>query len=151
MNNPGGMQRDALPHAADAESPAPRLILESLRVRRDRVIATVRVGNPEFATTTPQLARQLVRIRPDLPIHSCVNGRGPTFGAVIANTPIPHVLEHVVIDLQTAVCTNPDRVFTGVTRWIDRRAGRAQVEVSYADDLVCLRAFRDAVELLNSL
>ena len=120
-------------------------------MRRDRVVATVRVVDPDSAMTTPQFARQLVRIRPDLPIHSCVNGRGPTFGAVIAHTPIPHVLEHVVIDLQTASCINPDRVFTGVTRWIDRSAGRAQVEVSYADDLVCLRAFRDAAELLNSL
>jgi hypothetical protein len=151
MNNPSGIQRDTPPDAAGGESQAPRLVLESLRVRRDRVIATVRVGNPALATTTPQLARRLVRIRPDLPIHACVNGRGPTFGAVIANTPIPHVLEHVVIDLQTAACKDPNRVFTGVTRWIDRRAGRAQVEVSYADDLVCLRAFRDAMELLNSL
>ena len=151
MNNPDGSRQDVRVDAAGGDGPAPRLVLESLRVRRDRVIATVRVGDPKFATTTPQFARQLVRIRPDLPIHSCVNGRGPIFGAVIANTPLPHVLEHVVIDLQTASCTDPDRVFTGVTRWVDRRAGRAQVEVSYVDDLVCLRAFRDAVELLNSL
>ena len=151
MNNPADSRQDVRPDAVDDHGHAPRLVLESLRVQRDRVIATVRVGDPKFATTTPHFARQLVRIRPDLPIHSCANGRGPTFGAVIANTPFPHVLEHVVIDLQTASCANPDRVFTGVTRWVDRRAGRAQVEVSYADDLVCLRAFRDAMELLNSL
>lgn len=151
MNNPGGISRDERFGAVEDGRPAPRLLLESLRVQRDRVVAAVRVGDPDSAMTTPQLARQLVRIRPDLPIHSCVNGRGPTFGAVIEHTPLPHVLEHVVIDLQTASCADPDRVFTGVTRWIDRRAGKAQVEVSYADDLVCLRAFRDAVELLNSL
>jgi len=132
-------------------SDAPRLVLESLRVQRDRVVATVRVGSAELANTTPLLARMAVAVRPDLPLHSCVNGVGPTFGSVIANTPTPHLLEHVVIDLQTAACPDPDRVFTGMTRWTDRRAGRAEVQVSYADDLVALRAFRDAVELINSL
>ena len=132
-------------------SSAPLLVLESLHVASDRIVAVVRVGDEAHAMTTPQLAQKAIAKRPDLPIHSCVNGVGPTFGAVIANTPLPHLLEHVVIDLQTASCPNPDRVFTGVTRWADRRAGRARVEVSYADDIEGLCAFRDAVNLVNSL
>ena len=128
-----------------------RLVLESLRVERDRVVAMVRVEDAAYAMTTPQIARAATQARPDLPQHACVNGVGPVFGAVMANTPLPHLLEHVVVDLQAAACPDPDRVFTGVTRWTDRRAGKARVEVSYADDIVALRAFRDAVLLVNSL
>jgi hypothetical protein len=151
MSNPAKTQNGKSSEEKSDKRPQVRLILESLQVKHDRIVAKVRVGDPADAFTTPELAGRLVRIRPDLPIHTCVNGRGPTFGVVLANTPLPHVLEHVVIDLQAAECENPDYVFTGVTRWVDRRAGQAQVEVSYADDIVGLRAFRDATEIINSL
>jgi hypothetical protein len=64
---------------------------------------------------------------------------------------LPHLLEHVVVQFQVEACPDPDRIFTGATRWTDRRAGLAQVEVSYADDIVALRAFRDGAALVNSL
>ena len=129
----------------------PRLVLESLHVAADRIVATVRVSDALHANTTPELVHAAMLTHPDLPIHTSVNGVGPTFGAVMNDTPLPHLLEHVVIDLQIASCPDPDRVFTGVTRWTDRRAGRARVEVSYADDLDALRAFRDATAFINSL
>ena len=128
---------------------ASALAIEALRVERDRVVATVRVANPRRAVTGPALAARALAIHPDLAIHSCVNGMGPTFGAVIEHTAIPHLLEHLVIDLQSQSCPNPDRVFTGATRWTDRAAGLARVEVSYADDMVALQAFRDAARLLD--
>ncbi len=40
-------------------------------------------------------------------------------------------------------------VFVGTTEWTDEFVGRARVEVSFADDLVALRAFRDAASFLN--
>lgn len=135
-----------------SEGNAPRRIsVESLRVERDRIVAQVRVGDPRHADTTPEIARAAVAARPDLPRHACVNGVGPTFGDVMSRTPLPHLLEHLVVDIQTAACTDPDHMFTGATRWTDRRAGLARVEVSYADDLVALAAFRDAAALLNGL
>ena len=141
------------PDARIAETPStvPRLQLESLRVERDRIVAMVRVGDPTHAMTDAELAGKAVKLHPDLPIHTCVNGVGPTFGTVLAHTPLPHLLEHVVVDMQTARCPDPDRVFTGATRWVDRRHGLAQIEVSYADDIAALRAFRDAVQQLNAL
>ena len=128
-----------------------RIALESLEVRADRIVAMVRVVDPRDALTTPQLARAVVARRPSLPHHACVNGEGPTFGAVLEHTPLPHLLEHVVVDLQVECCPDADRVFTGATRWTDRRVGLACVEVSYADDLAALAAFRDAVALINDL
>jgi hypothetical protein len=145
-------------HAGDTASPAsptetagiPRLVLKSLRVEADRVVAAVVVeGAASSADTNPRIAARAIAERPNLPIHTCVNGEGPLFGSVIDHTPLPHLLEHVVVDLQTAACPNPDRVFTGATRWTDGHPERARVEVSYADDIAALRAFRDAVDLVN--
>ncbi len=35
------------------------------------------------------------------------------------------------------------------TEWTDEAAGRARIEVSFLDDLVALRAFRDAIAFLG--
>ncbi len=42
-----------------------------------------------------------------------------------------------------------DAVFVGTTEWTDEAAGRARIEVSFLDDLVALRAFRDAIAFLG--
>jgi hypothetical protein len=134
-------------------SPArpPRISVESLHVKRDRVVAHVRTGSPVKVLTTPRLMQAICAVHPDLPRHACVNGVGPTFSVVMNRTTLPHLLEHLVVDLQVRACADPDRVFTGTTRWVDRPAGLARVEVSFADDLVAIRAFRDAAELINSI
>jgi hypothetical protein len=130
----------------------PRIQVAGLRVKRDRIVARVQV-DPAHAYSTPELAQQLVQAHPDLPQHACVNPMGDRFGAVLAGTSLPHVLEHLVIDLQTQAYArrDPNQVFTGITRWVQRERGLAEVAVSYRDDLVALRAFRDAAALLNRL
>jgi hypothetical protein len=142
----------SVPQRPGIQGPPPLVTLLRLDVRRDRVAATVQV-DPRRPDSTPYLARALVRTLPDLPHHACVNSEGDLFAAVMDHTALPHVLEHVVIDLQTRAwaAIDPDRVFTGLTRWVDRAQGLATVEVSYADDITAIRAFRDAAALLNGL
>ena len=103
-------------------------------------------------TTDPVLAARVRASFPDLPRNACVNGAGDTFGAVMEATSLPHLLEHLVIDLQTQAAppdASPDTAYVGITRWTDENAGRAHIEVSFTDDLVALRAFRDATRFLN--
>ena len=103
-------------------------------------------------TTSPQIAASVCASFPNLPRHACVNGAGDTFGAVMEATSLPHLLEHLVIDLQTQAAppdASPDTAYVGITRWTDENAGRAHIEVSFTDDLVALRAFRDAARFLN--
>lgn len=103
-------------------------------------------------TTDPVLAARVRASFPDLPRHACVNGAGDTFGVVMEATSLPHLLEHLVIDLQTQAAppdASPDTAYVGITRWTDENAGRAHIEVSFTDDLVALRAFRDATRFLN--
>ena len=130
-------------------APAPVLTIERLAVRSDRVEANVRVA-PGAHMTTPALVRRAVAAFPDLPRHACVNDAGPTFAAVMEATPLPHLLEHLVISLQVRdACTPEDVALVGTTEWLDEAAGLARVEVSFTDDLVALRAFRDAAAFLN--
>ena len=103
-------------------------------------------------TTDPVLAARVRASFPNLPRHACVNGAGDTFGAVMEATSLPHLLEHLVIDLQTQAAppdASPDTAYVGITRWTDENAGRAHIEVRFTDDLVALRAFRDAARFLN--
>lgn len=121
------------------------LRIESLTVRPGRIVSEVLV-DPARRYTTPQLADTLLEEYPTLASHACVNDEGDTFGCVIARTPVPHLLEHLVIDLQVRSSERTDGAFVGTTEWIDEAAGRATVQVSFTDDLVALRAFRDASE-----
>lgn len=126
--------------------------LSRIRVRGTRIEANVLVA-PAFRYTTPALARRVCERFPRLPHHTCVNDEGLTFGAVIDHTPLPHLLEHLVIDLQASSekCDTLNECFTyvGTTQWLDEEAGLARVEVNYVDDLAALRAFRDALRAIN--
>ena len=134
-----------------AQGTAP-LVIERLTVRADRVVCDVVLAPGVPRRTTPELAARVRAAHPHVPRHACVNGAGDTFGAVMEATSLPHLLEHLVIDLQTQAAppdASPDTAYVGITRWTDENAGRAHIEVSFTDDLVALRAFRDATRFLN--
>ncbi|MBQ9021402.1 MAG: hypothetical protein IJ113_05260 [Eggerthellaceae bacterium] len=124
--------------------------IESLQVRADRVRAHVSCS-PSVRMTTPELAHKVCELRPLLPKHACVNGKGSTFAAVIQHTPIIHLLEHVVVDILTEQSSATDKIFVGTSEWVDYDAGRGRVEVSYCDDLEAIAAFKSAEELINTL
>ncbi len=141
-------------------APAPSaLAIERLAVRADRIVCDVALAPGSPRSTSPALAARIRAAFPDVAHHACVNDVGDTFGAVMECTSLPHVLEHLVISLQARAAAEqgprsgiPDEgtVFVGTTEWTDEFAGRARVEVSFADDLVALRAFRDATRFLNN-
>ena len=139
----------------EVDSPIPSqsreqaLELLSLTVQADRVVARLRVGQSRFRRMTPLRAKYLAEKFPTLAIHACVNGRGDTFGAVMEHTSVPHMFEHLVIELQTRASGGSDAVFVGTSEWEDEAAGIARVQVSFTDDLQALRAFKDATRILN--
>ncbi len=127
------------------------LHIESLTVRRDRIVCSVVVDAPN-RNTTEAFAKKLLQKFPSLAHHACVNNVGDTFGCVIAHTSLAHVLEHLVIDLQVREAhASPHARYVGTTVCTNKMAGQYRVEVSFTDDLVALRAFRVASEEINSL
>lgn len=81
---------------------AEKIALERLsRYCLNRIEAEVRVLDPAYRTTSPELIAQVLIQFPTIPFHTCRNEAGPTFSAVMENTSLPHLLEHLVIDIQT--------------------------------------------------
>ena len=126
------------------------LTIESLTVKPDRVVCEFSIAAGFPRKTSPALSKHLATRFPNLPHHSCVNPKGTTFASVMDSTPLPHLLEHLVIDLQAQTSTNATTTFVGTSEWTDEAAGKARVEVSFADDLSVLRAFRDATHILDA-
>ena len=128
----------------------PPLTVQSLRVRPGRIELSVRVASQRYAQTTPQLIERCLQHAPTLGMHACRNGVGPTFGAVMNSTSVPHLLEHLVVDAQARASQSPQRVFTGTTQWSAEDPLMANVAVSYEDDLAALRALKESLAFLNS-
>lgn len=139
------------------------LAVDKLTVYGDRIVANISVDLTR-AYTTPDLVKRVLESFPHLPLHTCINEKGPTFAAVMEHTPIPHLYEHLVVDILSreqahgaaagkvsALENLKEGLVVGTSEWVDRKAGTARVEVSYADDLVALAAFKEAEEFLNNM
>lgn len=119
-------------------------------MRADRISVLVRLAPGAPRRTDAALAARAVAAFPDLSRHACVNDRGSTFSSVMNDTPLPHLLEHLVISLMLRDDATPAHaVHVGTTEWLNEAEGLARVEVTYTDDLVALRALRDATAFLN--
>ena len=123
----------------------------SVVVKRGRIVCEVMVSNGLLRYSNPEVARRLLERYPSLSHHACVNAEGRTFGCVMDHTSIAHLLEHLVIELQTQASSNPSAVFVGTSEWVDESAGIARVEVSFFDDLQALHALKEALDIINSL
>ena len=123
--------------------------IRSITVRTGRLVVDISIPDERHRQTTPRLAAFVEQSYPDLPHHACVNGRGPDFGSVMECTSTAHMLEHLVISLQTRAATGLVQPFVGTTEWVDEATGQARIEVSFRDDLEALRAFNEATRFLN--
>lgn len=123
--------------------------IRKVTVRADRIIIRASCA-ANWLYTTPAVAKRAVFERPNLPRHACVNGKDNTFGAVIAHTPLPHLYEHLVIDLLAERNGVEETVFVGTSEWAGQTEGDAIIELSFVDDIEALGAIKDAAILLNS-
>jgi len=128
-----------------------RIRVERIVVRTGRLTCDVRITDSERRYVDPELVRRACRAFPSLPYHSCVNEVGPTFAAVMDTTSLPHLVEHIAIDLQTRAAANPEDTFVGTTEWLDEDAGLARIELGFTDDLQVMSAFNRAVDFVNGL
>lgn len=134
-----------------AESSAP-VSVTAVTISPDRVRLELALAPDAPRMTTPGIAEQALAAFPDLGAHTCINAQGPTFASVIAETSIPHLLEHLIIDAQASDAATPEgATFTGITRWRDEKAGVAVVEVGLLDDVVAMRAVKAALGFLNAI
>jgi len=128
-------------------------IVEVIFCDGNRVKLTVEMPDPNKYTTdkVPHLPRLLFRMFPNLAEHRCENGQGHSFRRECRATEIPHLLEHLIIEIQGQAF--PHTRLSGETQWnwrVDPR-GRFHVYVEYENELLALGAIRLAEKIMNAL
>lgn len=125
--------------------------VHSVTVCSDRVDVVVRVESERAMRTslTEAVADRALEALPGLASHRCLNDDGRPFAEELADTEVPHLFEHVVLELM-ANAGSP-RSLRGETAWDFKRDGRGvfRVSLEYDDDLVCLGAIKSAGRLVG--
>jgi len=128
-------------------------IAEILFYDGNKVKLVVEMPDPDRCTTdcSPHIPRELFRLFPHLAHHKCHNGNGYSFRREAMATEVPHLLEHLIIELQTQAQYH--RVLKGETQWnwrVDPR-GTFHVHVEYENELLVLASIRLAERIVNAL
>jgi hypothetical protein len=128
-------------------------VVEILFYDKNRVKLVVEMPDPNRYSTehAPHIPRGLFKLFPHLARHRCENDNGYTFKKESQATEIPHLFEHLIIELQGQV--QRASILRGETQWnwrIDPR-GRFHVYVDYENEMLVLGAIRLAERIINSL
>jgi len=128
-------------------------VVEILFYDKHRVKLVVEMSDPNRYSTehAPHIPRLLFKLFPHLAKHRCDNDNGYTFKKECRATEIPHLFEHLIIELQGQV--QRSKILKGETQWnwrIDPR-GRFHVYVDYENELLVLGAIRLAERIINAL
>lgn len=135
--------------------PRSPIAIERTHVRKGIVDLDVCADVHALRVTSDQ-ARRILELLPNLAHHVCVNGAGnDSFGDEVIGTELPHLLEHVVIELQGKV-SGDDATLTGHTSWLDELGqtgpeGYAlmRTSVTFKNDFVALHAIDEAVRIID--
>lgn len=128
-------------------------VVEILFYNSNRVKLVVEMPDPDCYTTrhAPHIPRLLFKLFPHLACHRCENENGFTFRRECRSTEIPHLFEHLIIELQGQV--QRSGVLKGETQWnwrVDPK-GRFHVYVDYDNELLVLGAIRAAERIIQAL
>jgi len=128
-------------------------VVEILFYNSHRVKLVVEMPDPSKCTTrhAPHIPKLLFKLLPHLSKHKCENDSGFTFRKECQCTEIPHLFEHLIIELQGQA--QKSSVLRGETQWnwrVDPK-GRFHVYVDYENELLVMGAIRVAERIINAL
>jgi len=128
-------------------------IAEVLFYSANKVKLLVEMPDPNRCTTDtcPHLPRDLFQMFPHLVHHTCHNYAGRSFQEECQATEIPHLFEHLILELQSQA--EPHNGLKGETQWnwrIDPR-GAFHVHVEYENQQLVLAAIRLAERVVNAI
>lgn len=128
-------------------------VVEILFYNNHRVKLVVEMPDPNRYSTrhAPHIPGLLFKLFPHLARHRCENDNGYTFKKECQCTEIPHLFEHLIIELQGKA--QPSGVLKGETQWnwrVDPK-GRFHVYVDYDNEMLVLGAIRVAERIINAL
>ncbi len=128
-------------------------VVEILFYNSNRVKLVVEMPDPDCYSTkhAPHIPKLLFKLFPHLSRHHCDNDNGFSFRRECRSTEIPHLFEHLIIELQGQVLQSG--TLKGETQWnwrVDPK-GRFHVYVEYANELLVLGAIRVAERIIQAL
>lgn len=128
-------------------------VVEILFYNSNRVKLVVEMDDPNRYTTkhAPHIPKLLFKLFPHLENHRCENDNGFTFKRECQSTEIPHLFEHLIIELQGTV--QRAGTLKGETQWnwrVDPK-GRFHVYVDYDNEVLVLGAIRVAERIIRAL
>jgi hypothetical protein len=128
-------------------------VVEILFYSSNRVKLVVEMADPNCYSTqhAPHIPKLLFKLFPHLAHHRCDNDNGFTFRRECQSTEIPHLLEHLIIELQGQA--QRSGVLKGETQWnwrVDPK-GRFHVYVDYDNEILVLGAIRAAERIIRAL
>lgn len=113
------------------------------------------IADPASYTTQGEarIPRRLFKMFPRMAAQRCSNGRDYSFRREAQDTEIPHVFEHLILEIQDQVHRGAGVPFAGETQWNWTRdpRGRFYVTVDYDNEIVALGAIRLAERVINAL
>jgi hypothetical protein len=106
----------------------PFISIEDVRTntRTGSVSAIIRV-TPFGLRVDEKLAAAILALHPTLAQHACKQQGFGRFGDKLSGTTLPHLVEHLAIDLLVNATHHPH---AGTTTWLDREQGLMRVRVS---------------------
>lgn len=128
-------------------------VVEILFYDSNRVKLVVEMPDPECYSTkhAPHIPKLLFKLFPHLARHRCENENGFSFKRECQSTEIPHLFEHLIIELQGQV--QRSGTLKGETQWnwrVDPK-GRFHVYVEYDNEVLVLGAIRLAERIIQAL
>jgi hypothetical protein len=128
-------------------------VIEILFYNSHRVKLVVEMPDPNRYSTrhAPHIPNLLFKLFPHLSRHRCENDGGYSFRRECQSTEIPHLFEHLIIELQGQA--QRSSVLKGETQWnwrVDPK-GRFHVYVDYENELLVVGAIRVAERIINAL
>ncbi|MCC6445857.1 MAG: hypothetical protein IT210_20685 [Armatimonadetes bacterium] len=128
-------------------------IVEILFYGEKQVKLVVEMPEPGRYTTieSPHLSKLLFRAFPHMTRHRCHNDIRASFKREARATEIPHLFEHLTMELQAQA--RPGTNLKGETQWNWRidPVGRFHVYLNYENELLALGAIRLAERIINAL
>lgn len=124
-----------------------------LNTHRARLVVEIPETDAYTTSEAPRVPRMLFKLFPHIVTQRCYNDEGNSFRREAQATEIPHLFEHVIIEIQDQVRRGIGAPFAGETHWnwtIDPR-GRFYVTVDYDNEIVALAAIRLAERVINAL
>lgn len=110
-------------------------------------------AGPYLTSEAPWIPRCVFKLLPHIGSQRCFNDASHPFHREAEATEIPHLFEHMIIEIQNQVRRGVGGTLRGETRWnwtVDPK-GLFHVTVDYDNEIIALAAIRLAERIINAI